>query len=168
MSNLSIDVKVLLTDYFKDKSSKYINWYVELCHSRLSMNREKGNGNYYESHHMIPKWLGGVDKDNIVLFTAREHYLAHYFLFMHFRDRSSSAAFHIMNESVNNEYRDSRKYAQLREFQSKLLSGDNNPAKSKAVREKISKAVSGSKNGMYGRNGSTNPFYGKTHSKDFL
>jgi len=149
--------------------SRYYDWYVSLCESRRVLNRVKGDGNYYESHHIIPKWLGGKNHlSNLVLFTAREHYLAHYFLFLHLKDRSSSAAFHIMNKSVNNEYRDSRKYEEVRKFQSVIISGENNPAKNKNTRMKISFAVSGEKNGMFGRTGKLNPFYNKTHSDEFI
>ena len=36
---------------------------------------------YYEKHHIIPRCLNGSnDKDNLVLLTAREHYLCHWLL----------------------------------------------------------------------------------------
>lgn len=36
---------------------------------------------YFETHHIIPKCMGGTDnKDNLVVLTAREHFLAHYLL----------------------------------------------------------------------------------------
>jgi hypothetical protein len=145
-----------------------LNIYNRLCESRKGLNRKKGDGNYYELHHIVPRWMGGKDDaDNLVLLTAREHYLAHYLLFLHYRDRSSAAAFHIMNESCNSNNVDSKKYAEVREWQSKNLRGENNPAKRPEARQKISNAVSGEKNGMYGRTGETNPFYGKTHSEEF-
>lgn len=133
------------------------------------MNRVKGGVDYYEEHHIKPKWLGGKDvKSNLVLLTAREHYLAHYLLFLHYKDRQSSAAFHLMNNSINSKYRDSKKYAELREYQSKKWKGENNPAKRPEVRKKISEATKGEKNGMYGRTGKSNPAYGMKHSKEFL
>lgn len=143
--------------------------YDDLCFSRFKMDRHKGDGNYYERHHIVPKWLGGKDtKDNLVLLTAREHYIAHYLLFRHYKDRSSAAAFHKMNNTINNDHRDSRKYEELRLFQSQLFAGDKNPAKRADVRAKISDRVSGEKNGMFGKSGESNPFYGKTHDKMFL
>jgi hypothetical protein len=148
--------------------SKYLKWYNELCLSRKNMDRKKSCGIYYESHHITPKWMGGDNSErNLVLLTAREHYIAHYLLFIHYKDKPSSAAFHLMNNSINSPYRDSRKYAELREFQSNIFKGENNPAKDKEVRAKISKATLGEKNGMYGRTGERNPFYGKTHSDAF-
>ena len=132
------------------------------------MSRSKSDA-YYELHHIVPKWMGGSDsKDNLVLLTAREHYLAHYLLFKHYKDKSSSAAFHIMNVSCNMSHRDSKTYEEVRLFQSELIKGDNNPAKRLDVRKKISDKVSGKSNGMYGKTGSLNPFYGKKHSQEFL
>jgi hypothetical protein len=133
------------------------------------MDRFKGDGNYYESHHIVPRWMGGTDSDdNLVLLTAREHYLAHYLLFLHYKDKPSSVAFHLMNNNINSSYRDSKKYAELREYQSKKWKGNNNPAKRPDVRKKISEATKGEKNGMYGRTGKLNPAYGMKHSKEFL
>ncbi len=152
-----------------ENNIRHLVWYSNLCRSRQKLCRLKGDGNYYERHHIKPRWMNGSnDNSNLVLLTAKEHYYAHYFLYLYYKDKPSSAAFHKMNNTINNKYRDHKKYTELREFQSKLLSGDNNPSKRKEVIEKISKAVSGSKNGMYGRTGDSNPFYGKTHTKEFI
>ena len=146
----------------------YIKIYKDLCRSRKSMCRSKSEY-YYEKHHIKPKWLGGDDSDdNLVLLTAREHYISHYLLFMHYKDKSSASAFHIMNVSCNMEYRDSKKYEQVRIWQSNNLKGDKNPSKRLEVRRKISEGVSGVKNGMYGMKGELNPFYGMKHSDEFL
>lgn len=45
--------------------------------------REKGNGNYYEAHHILPRSLFPLwtkRKSNIVLLTAREHFFCHQLL----------------------------------------------------------------------------------------
>lgn len=43
-----------------------------------TLNRKLG---YSEKHHIVPKCLGGSDdKFNLVVLTAREHFLAHYLL----------------------------------------------------------------------------------------
>lgn len=43
--------------------------------------RKKNNGTYYELHHIIPRSMGGNNKkQNLVLLTAREHYVCHLLL----------------------------------------------------------------------------------------
>jgi len=52
-----------------------------LIQAAESKNRRKGEGIYYENHHKIPKCVGGEDtKDNMVLLTAKEHFIAHHLL----------------------------------------------------------------------------------------
>jgi hypothetical protein len=56
----------------------YEKIYNQLIERARSENRQKGCGIYFERHHAIPKCLGGSnDKINLVLLTAREHFLAH-------------------------------------------------------------------------------------------
>lgn len=46
--------------------------------NRLKLKRDNENFIYYERHHIIPKCLGGENSaDNLVLLTAREHFVAH-------------------------------------------------------------------------------------------
>lgn len=53
--------------------------YNELITFAKSKNRYKGDGTYYELHHIIPKHCGGTDnKTNLVLLTLGEHIEAHY------------------------------------------------------------------------------------------
>ena len=40
--------------------------------------RKKGCNIYFESHHIVPKCIGGTnEKSNLVLLTGREHFIAH-------------------------------------------------------------------------------------------
>ena len=56
----------------------YLQQYNNLIASRKLLLRKKGEGTYYEKHHINPKWLGGNDtKDNLILLTAKEHFIAH-------------------------------------------------------------------------------------------
>lgn len=56
--------------------NKYYKIYTSLI-ARCKL-RTPVQGVYYESHHITPRSLGGTDdSDNIVLLTAREHYIAH-------------------------------------------------------------------------------------------
>lgn len=55
--------------------------YYDYINYVKGLNRFKGDGNYYERHHIKPRSLGGNDaEENLVLLTAREHFLAHYLL----------------------------------------------------------------------------------------
>lgn len=60
-------------------SNKYSQWYSNLIQKAKS--RKLENTIYKESHHIIPKSLGGDDSsDNLVELTLREHYVAHLLL----------------------------------------------------------------------------------------
>jgi hypothetical protein len=68
----------------------YLEHYHKLCTSRQQLTRHKQDG-YFESHHIIPKSLGGTnDSDNLVLLTAREHYIAHLLLYYHYKQIGGS------------------------------------------------------------------------------
>lgn len=66
----------------KDYASKYEKWYNHIILNAKCQIRFKGNGDYYEKHHIIPKSLGGNDaKENLVLLTSREHFVCHWLLY---------------------------------------------------------------------------------------
>lgn len=75
-------------DYFtlllqNSTDNKYYRWYVNICQRAQSQTRQKGQGTYYEKHHILPKsfMLGGYkDARNLVHLTAREHYIVHILL----------------------------------------------------------------------------------------
>ena len=70
----------------------YIKHYEALCNGRQSMQRAKGGETYYELHHILPKSLGGLDlQENLVLLTAREHYIAHLLLYVIYKQKGGSA-----------------------------------------------------------------------------
>lgn len=59
----------------------YEKIYNELINSRKILNRTRKTTLYVESHHIVPKFLGGLDnKENLVLLTAKEHLVAHVLL----------------------------------------------------------------------------------------
>lgn len=59
--------------------NKYSKWYVILIEK--AQTRSLSKDVYTEAHHIIPKsWNGVNTRDNIVRLTAREHYIAHAFL----------------------------------------------------------------------------------------
>ena len=59
--------------------NKYHKIYYNLVERAKS--RQLSEDTYIEKHHIIPKGLGGTSsKDNIVLLTAREHFICHWLL----------------------------------------------------------------------------------------
>lgn len=55
--------------------------YLKLINRAILEARSKGGGIYYEQHHIVPKCLGGTnDKNNLVLLTGKEHFIAHLLL----------------------------------------------------------------------------------------
>lgn len=56
----------------------YQRIYNKLIYKVRQENRSKGQGIYYEKHHIIPKCIGGSnEKHNLILLAAREHFIAH-------------------------------------------------------------------------------------------
>jgi len=51
--------------------------YDRLIETRRELKRERGE-QYYELHHIVPRSEGGTDDEsNLILLTAKEHYVAH-------------------------------------------------------------------------------------------
>jgi hypothetical protein len=73
--------------------------------------RKKNNGVYYEAHHIVPRCLGGTGSckqwrthPNIVLLTAREHFLCHWLLYeLYPLNNSLAVAFSTMSLVENNQ-----------------------------------------------------------------
>lgn len=92
--------------------------YDNLITTRKLLNRSKSDGIYYEKHHIIMKSMGGTnDKKNLILLTAREHFLAHWLLWRIYKNRDSAFAFKLMcdfNSKRKNVF-SARMYAESRE-----------------------------------------------------
>lgn len=103
----------------------YQKAYDKIINQARLDDRKKHHGIYYESHHILPKCLGGSnDKSNRVLLTAREHFIAHKLLtFIYPRNLNIIHAFGMLMHirRPGNGYRDgfrisSRDYQYLREL----------------------------------------------------
>lgn len=58
--------------------TKYEKWYNTIIETRKATPYD---GDYSESHHIIPRCVGGTDdKDNLVVLSAREHFICHLLL----------------------------------------------------------------------------------------
>lgn len=87
--------------------------YEKLINRGLKRGHNKKKLGYYtESHHIIPKCMGGSDdENNLVLLTAREHLIAHVILFKIHRLPKLMFAIHRM---CGNEFPSSKKYDWMR------------------------------------------------------
>jgi hypothetical protein len=67
-----------------------------------SLDRSKKNG-YFEQHHIILKSMGGSNKkENLVLLTAKEHYVVHHLLWKIHKNTQTALAF--LNMRCNNRH----------------------------------------------------------------
>ena len=132
----------------------YRHIYDQIVDRAKVENRVKSSNVYYEAHHIIPRCLGGGGMasewrthPNIVLLTAKEHFLCHRLLCWIYPDNSKLAYAYwgLCNQrgrGQKNRYTpSSRAYEEARK-----LSASNR-----------SKAQQGSSNSNYGRIGSSNP-----------
>lgn len=140
-------------------------------------NRAKVRGDllgYFERHHVVPKCLGGNDNpDNLIVLTAREHFLAHWLLFKIYGTPALAKAFRLMVDSQKRAR--GRSYAKAKEIYALSMSGNNNVAKRADVRQKLRENCYSSfagkrrpdhanllrRKGVW--SGTNNPGYGKGH-----
>lgn len=108
----------------------YDTLYEQLIINAKNDDRVKGDI-YYENHHIIPKsWCNGdmeymvKDKRNLVLLTAKEHYLAHHLLMkMYPENRSMVSAFWAMtNKNRNKHIVTAIQYESAKKAQAKCMS----------------------------------------------
>jgi hypothetical protein len=152
--------------------NKYTTTYYNIINSRSQEKRSKGNGEYYESHHIIPKSLGGDNsKDNLVLLTPREHFICHWLLkyMTTGKDRAKMVtalnAMRMSTLKINYEtpitarvYEHNK--VELAKVISKQNGGKNNPFYGKKHTEEHKTRISEMSKGE------NNHFYGKTHSPE--
>lgn len=83
----------------------YYKIYNQLILRAKKENRKKGEGVYYERHHIIPRCIGGTDDDdNLVLLTAREHFIVHKLLCeIHPNDNKLLYAYWMMSNKTQSE-----------------------------------------------------------------
>ena len=140
---------------------------------------------YCEKHHILPKSIFPDlknDPNNIVVLTAKEHFLAHLLLAKIYGGKMIFAA----SSMANNGKYTGRKYQWLKEGLSKYLSetrtGSGNPAFGKPISDENRRKRIATRTGMPSpkkgkpiseetkrkisevTKGERNPFYGKTHT----
>ena len=88
-------------------------------HYFLLMNKAKIRcdvSGYSEKHHIIPKCLNGSNEpSNIVILTAKEHFIAHLLLTKMYPENSKIAfAFRAMSKLISKYHMNGRKFSKLR------------------------------------------------------
>jgi hypothetical protein len=148
----------------------YLSKYIDIIEKARSENRVKYQGIYYENHHIWPNcWCKGEleylvkDPINLVLLTANEHFLVHYYLFKMFPNDKSTihALWRMCNQQ--NEFRkegyvvdkDALIYEEAKEAKVKVMKSESNPGKNKTqnTKDKISKSLKGRKTWNKGKIG---------------
>ena len=139
----------------------YEKIYSDIIVKARSEDRKKVKGGvYYETHHIIPRCMGGTDdKLNLILLTAKEHYMAHRLLVLIYPNHKGLyyAIWNMSNGFSKSKKRyipSARIFAQLREEYNKIpisdkqrlnmsISAKNKPLASKETGAKISAALKG-------------------------
>lgn len=105
----------------------YQHIYCKIISYAKSQNRYKGDGNYYERHHILPKSLFPLwknRKSNIVLLTAREHFFCHQLLTKIYPGDKMFYALHSFVSRPNADYKiSSREYEKLKKGFSERIKG---------------------------------------------
>jgi len=106
----------------------YEKIYEQLMERAQYENRKKGMGIYYEQHHIIPHCLGGNNnKYNLVLLTAKEHFVAHKILCEIYPDNNKLhyALWRMMNPQTKKHCRNynisSSEYSRYKQIQSDII-----------------------------------------------
>jgi hypothetical protein len=172
----------------------YQDIYNKLMLKARNQNRSKNDGEYYEAHHILPKCLGGTGKTsqwkthpNIVLLTAKEHFIAHKLLVeIHPENNQLWDALACMVFRKSPEQKryfkvSLREYVMLKEKFSQInrlrMKGVKLPPRSLEHSKKISDSKKGAKLNLSHEQrkrlsermkGVNNPFYGKSHSQETI
>lgn len=118
----------------------YERIYHKIILNAKKQNRTKSKDSYYERHHIKPKSLGGDNsKDNLVLLTAREHFICHTLLWKWTKDNKMATALWLMSNLSKYDKLNSKTYSLLKEQQAKVV-GERSKGKS-PTKEAIAKGL---------------------------
>jgi hypothetical protein len=143
---------------------------------RIKLKKDHINYIYYEKHHIVPKCLVGDDSnDNLVLLTAREHYICHKLLTLIYpKNRKIIDAFHRMTyDKMGNRKISSKDYEYAKKLKSQIPISEETRLKMKlhVFSEEHKRKLSESHKGPHDKNRNhadfkkeKNPFFGKEHT----
>lgn len=132
---MSDDIYNLLDD------NKYRTWYINIIENALKQSRSKKDA-YFETHHIIPKGFGGSNsKKNLVLLTAKEHFICHLLLIKcsgKFIYSATASLSKMLSSSINHKrYTPTSRFYELsRNYQKQF-----NPMHVSSIRKKHSESV---------------------------
>ena len=134
--------------------------------------RKKGNGGYYEKHHILPKSLFPLwrkEKRNLVLLTAKEHFFVHQLLTKIYPCKEMNyALFYMANCKKDGMKLSSKQYEKIRleysNYKSKDMKGESNAFYGKHHSEEKRRFWSETRKGVGCRE--NNPMFGKTHTNE--
>ena len=152
-------------------TNKYTKTYMNLVNTRKQLNRNKGDGGIYDSHHIVPKCMGGSNNaSNKVLLTPKEHFICHLLLTkmvespLKGKMYCSLVRFMGKNNKQKNININSKIYERIIVENRKHMSGENNPFFGKTHTPEVKKLIS-IKNKEYNLL-NKNSFYGKKHTEE--
>ena len=88
--------------------------------------RAESAGEYYETHHVLPRSMGGSDDaSNLVRLTGREHYIAHWLLFRIHRNKQMAYAWIAMLMNRDGKRYTSRTFAYARKYSAIITAKKN-------------------------------------------
>jgi hypothetical protein len=141
----------------------YKKIYNQIIERAKSEERKKNCGIYYELHHIKPKCLGGDENPkNLVLLTAKEHFLCHKLLVLIYPlEKSLIFALWMMSNGSNN-HRNKYLEVSLKDYEySRNLYSESR--KGFIYTEEMKKKMSDSQKEKIGEK---NSFYGRKHTEE--
>lgn len=137
--------------------NKYTRWYHQIIDR--ARDRENVGSGYCETHHIVPRSLGGPDnKRNLVVLSAREHFIVHWLLTK--MVSNTKHKYQMWNAFSCMLYR--ARPGQIRYKVSSRVFESIKRAGSKIKSERFT----GSNNPMFGRRGELSPHFGKEWSDE--
>lgn len=136
--------------------------YVYECLVKKALNRTHING-YTEHHHIVPKCVGGTDDaSNIVVLTAREHFVAHLLLPKLYTGHDRFKLEKAIGAFVGKQKHRKLKSWEYEKAKVAFVEKIAKQPKSTLWKSKMSKRMSGKNNPSYGKQ----YWLGKTHSEE--
>lgn len=139
----------------------YRKLYMRIIFSAKQQERKKGQGIYYELHHILPKSLFPLwakRKDNLVLLTAKEHFFCHQLLTKIYPTKQMFLAlWKLCSDGQNNVCSPSEyEKIKLQCIKNKSFNTFKGKTHTEEVRNKIRASKIGSNNPSYGKHWYTN------------